>query len=156
MAIPYYNITLSITNPEQSNTWDDTMKCVFSNSNFWSNEDANIEPMSSSNIQQYIEAYQTKLQRIAGSRVTAEVGRFYGDNALTTFSGEKESESRFLLNPSGIGSFWVGSSYASSNVDRVHDLGLANFMGSIIVMINSSPYYSAVTGVRPVIFIDIS
>ena len=52
---------------------------------------------------------------------TGEVGRYYGDNALASYSGLTNSESKKLLNPSGTGHFWLGSSN-SSNANNVHNV----------------------------------
>ena len=130
MAMPYYNITLSTTNPEQTSTDDSTTQIKFVNESTdvtWSaGENVNMAT-TNNNIQQYIAAYQTKLQGIAGSSVTAEVGRKYDDTVKTganvsSFAGQTNSESKKLLDPSGASIYWLGSStmYNSDYVNYVN------------------------------------
>ena len=110
MAIPYYNITQSTTDPVQSSDISETGTIAFCPSpKFWTEAGVNTEPMSSSNIQQYISAYSAKLYNITNGKVTAEVGRYYGVHSLSSFDGRSNSEGKMLLNPGFCGDYWLGS-----------------------------------------------
>lgn len=91
LAMPYYNITQSRTNPRQSSNWNETGTLAFSDTQFWTQARVNIEPMSSSNIQPYITAYSTKLLQVTNNKVTAEAGRYYGEHGLSDFTGQVNS-----------------------------------------------------------------
>lgn len=78
-AIPYYNIMLTATNPVQITDGNESSYYLkFSESKYWNTKGVNIESMSSSNIQQYITAYQETLEGFGANNVTAKIGRYYG------------------------------------------------------------------------------
>ena len=155
MAMPYYNITLTTPTARQTNVFDDSTKTTFSDSEYWTQTGINIDMTNSeNNVQQYIEAYQTYLQGIAGNIVTTEIGRNYGDNTLSDFgsisSCEENSDGVKLLNPSGVGIFFVGSCRASVGGYK------------LVCAVNTSGYlrsgdyrYNSNLGVRPVVYISV-
>lgn len=108
------------------------------------------------NIQQYIVAYSTKLSNATNNKVTADVGRYRGDFALEEFDYIKNSENKNLLNPSGIGYFWIGSSssYGADFVHGVFDDGDYSIIDQTYFDGRSFDKIGDV-GVRPVIFISL-
>lgn len=134
-AMPYYNITLSNTDPEQTTSpIKHYIQFVDSYNNYWK-EKTDIIDMSENknNIQTYITAYSKKLNSL-DSRVTARIARH---------SEMEESEmTNDLRNPGKNQIFWLGSSSDSTHVYYIEKNGRIsddNYEGSI--------------GVRPIIII---
>lgn len=139
-AMPYYNITLTET-PEQ-NASAGTIAFADGGNNYWpgaTNEiDMTVKKEDGvtykNNIQQYIEAYSSKLHAL-DSRVTARAGR---DNELN-----ETGVTNAMRNPGQTGTFWLGSAMSNSSVRIVVGDGCL-----------SGNYYYSLYGVRPVIIIS--
>lgn len=108
------------------------------------------------NVKQYITAYNTKISTATGGAATSQIGRKYStgegaDWCINSYGGQSNSETpaKKLLNPSGIGGFWLGSSYS----DPAHDVHYVSSNGSIT---RWCCWGSAYCGVRPVIKITYS
>ena len=148
VAMPYYNITLSTTNPIQR-AGGQTLK--FSESQFWTKGTKNIEPIENSNIYKYIYAYQGKLQAIVGGYVSAKMPRMYGEEKdnISNFKSIKNAEDKFLLNPGNDNvNYWIGSTQSPW------------YDGGVIITwaggtFNYRTFSNRDSGVRPVIIIDI-
>ena len=152
-AMPYYNITQSTSDPKQSSNQIETGTLAFASSKYWNEVGINIDMENSlNNIEQYIAAYSTKLSSETAGKVTATIARYYGEEIdnISSFHGKTNSEGVKLLNPSGTGNYWIGSTddYQSSYVRDVFESG--NF-GQCNVN-----YCSDSNGIRPIIIIDIS
>ena len=106
-AIPYYNIMLTTTNPVQITDGNESSYYLkFSESKYWNTKGVNIESMSSSNIQQYITAYQETLEGFGANNVTAKIGRYYGAEEDADYIGNLAGK----LNPTAASCYWLGSS----------------------------------------------
>ena len=167
MAMPYYNITKSTTDPKQSSTqssvWDSTKNLAFSSSAYWTDEKINIPMSGANNVQQYIDAYNKKIAlvtggkevngTVTGGKAEAQIGRYYNTNPsgwdISRYSNQTNSENKKLLNPSGVGNFWLGSSsdsyYNVRSVLESGNIGAYHCDGS-----------TGYSGVRPVIKISLS
>ncbi len=151
MAMPYYNLVLETGRQATEENASSAGTVAFSYSNYWINGGINIPMSGANNVQQYITAYNTKLSNATGGAVTAQIGRNVNGTAeadwnISGFNGQSNSETpaKKLLNPSGVDSFWLGSSYS----------GNANFMHYVYTngLITTASYSgSSSFGVRPVI-----
>ena len=153
IAMPFYNITLSTTNPVQITDGTETSHYLsFSSSNYWNATNVDIDMTNSANkIQQYITAYSTKLSDLTNGKVTATIGRYSEMNAITNSNGKTAEQIR---NPGQTGAFWLGTSYREQDkylhVVSIYggfDWNTYNFNGY------SHSYFK---GVRPIIVIDIT
>ena len=163
IAMPYYNITLSTTDPRQSSKWDDTMKIKFSESNYWSANGTNIAMNGANNVQQYIDAYNKKIALatggieengvVMGGKAEAQIGRNNYRNSLgwdiSSYVGKTDSELNQLQNPSGVGVYWLGTS-DSFNQNKVCYFGSGPYTSSDFCTNTNR------CGVRPVIKISLS
>ncbi len=148
LAMPYHNITLSMTDPKQSTKSDNL---AFSEIQFWKKGTKNIEPIEKSNIYKYVNAYKIKLQSLVGGCITAKVPRAYGDEIdnISSFKGIKNNEDKALLTIDGR-LYWIGSTQAPW-----YDAGV------MVMWSNGSFNYrtwslKSQEGVRPLIIIDVS
>lgn len=118
MALPYYNLSLKsepiVQLTAEGECFGNDNIIAFCDSSFWGDEWVNIEPMSNTNIQQYITAYSEKLSEITDNHVIAEVGRKYGVNSLIDFEYRTNENNQALLNPGGCGWYWLGSGVSNS------------------------------------------
>lgn len=119
-AIPFYNITLNLSNPMQSSTAE---KIAFSTTNYWPQGTDEIDMTDNrNNIQQYITAYSTKLSNLTNGKVTARIGKY---SEMMPYNPNSD-----ILTPSSsnTGNYWLGSSYESEEmfVYMVYDGGLVS------------------------------
>ena len=134
-AMPYYNITLSMENPEQTELPEDHyIQFVNTSNNYWEEETDIIDMTEKkNNVQQYITAYSSKLNAL-DSRITARIARY---------SELQEVMKNDLRNPGENGIFWIGSSLNNIHVYYIEK------DGSI-----SDDNYEGNIGVRPIIIIN--
>jgi len=135
-ALPYYNLTLNLDSPKQT---DQEERIEFSSSMYWETINTDVDMYNSANnIQQYIEAYQTYLQGIAGNKITTKVARFSdvnGSNLKPILRRYTESQS-----------FWIGTSGECDYMSYVDNGGIFGEMWDDTITIS---------GVCPIIEITI-
>ena len=158
MAIPYYNlyiadaltqgsledITIVQATAENAGTSGGTAGATaFSTEDYWELGEQAIDMTDERNlIQPYIEAYQSTLEGLGATGITVRIGRFSDQNAIGDFY---DSFANTLRNPSGVGTYWLGSGDAwnASIIPVVYESGELAWYG----------YYSSI-GVRPVLIIN--
>ena len=142
LAMPYYNlVTVTATGEvKQGPAVDGTSTAIsssFSTTNYWTKGNDAIDMSDSrNNIQQYITAYKTTLERLGAEGITVRAAKYSELNA----SGVTDT----MRNPGQTGTFWLGSGNSSIPV-------YVWFVTSGIISSNSYDYSY---GVRPVIIIS--
>lgn len=148
-AMPYYNLVLNQTPIKQATLENagtevgNAGTTAFSSEKFWTGKGIDIDAMSSSNIQTYIEEYQMTLQNLGASNVTTRVVKYSDVQNLTAEQ----------CNPSGVGTFWLGT----TDLDGVSDayIWCVNFIAPRVTgHLYSADFHNAgYMGVRPAIII---
>ena len=133
-AMPYYNLKLD-SNPIKQATAETASSAgtiAFASTNYWTQGDNEINMSDSrNNIQQYITAYKNTLESLGVEEIEVRPHR--------------NNERANYTNPSGVGTFWSGS----SNPD--HPEGLM-YVNKNLGYYND--YYYKPKGVRPIIIIS--
>lgn len=160
-AIPYYNLKIDESTIKQvtaskagSDFSGNAGFVAFANNKqkYWEEEtdiDMNVKNGENykNNIQEFIDSYQELLEKL-GANVTARIARHA---ELKDF--EKDNLSRNYLNPSFIGSYWLGTSNKNNDVYSVQGQINGNHRNGINP--NLSYYNGESIGVRPIIEIPI-
>ena len=151
MAIPYYNLVLATDMQATASNYSSAGTVAFSSSNYWQKAGINIDMSGANNVRDHINAYNTKISTATGGAATAQIGRYYNgtNNAEADWNiSSYTSSSVNLLNPSGRGRFWLGSSYSGKNSNFVRDVEEGGYSVGLD--------FSNGNGVRPVIKITYS
>ena len=110
-AMPYYNLKLDVTPIKQvtAANAESAGTVAFSSvtSPTWNaSENINLDTHEN-NLKSYIQSYQTTLISLGANNVTTKIGKVHGESTDPDYVRTVDDG----LNPSGIGEFWLGSSY---------------------------------------------
>ena len=109
-------------------------------------------------VQPYINAYQTKLQKVAGNNITAEIGKYYGNDGVKDFERLRNEDGRFLLTPDENPnyyteniSYWLGSSDTNYDPSYTDYILTVDNNGQINTPSNHSYNTSSLYRIRPIV-----